>query len=166
MDELDPDDLGPDDLALIERRRAGFDEFVADAVPATEDFVRSVIQEDPESHLKDLETFLPVLAAVLRDEDLDDEAIRWLHVRIMYMLGQYLCQRFGAGWVLDEVPGSPLFARYVIDIPVSETGSYRVDPSEMAYDILSADVPRDIYAVIHPVVEHAMARLAEERQIN
>jgi hypothetical protein len=149
-------ELDEDDRALLERRRAHFEAFVADAQPATEDFVRTAIVEDPEPYLANLELFIPAFAEMIRAEDLDDDALRWLHVRTMYMLGQYLCQRFDAQWVLDEVPGSPLFGNYCIDIPVSATGSYRVDPSELTFDMLSAPVPRDVYGVLNPVLEHAM----------
>jgi hypothetical protein len=153
-------ELKEDDIARLEFQRSEFDRFVSDALPATEDLVRSVLQSrdeyDADEHLADLELFLPIFAALIRDRDLTEEDLIWLHVRAMYMLGQYLCQRFSATWVLDDVPDSPVFACFVIDIPVDAVRSYRVDPSELAFDVLDAAAPRDLFAVLEPVIEHTL----------
>ena len=75
----------------------------------------------------------------------------------MYVLGEILCRRGGGAWAVDDVPGSPAFARYVIDLPAGCGAGYRVDPARLAHEALVAPPGADP-APLGALVEAVLGR--------
>jgi len=139
------------DLEMLAQRRADLPQFQAEAVAATDTFLRTVIQGNALPYLKDLELFLPRLDELLGAETIQQQDRGWLLTNVMYFLGEYMRQRYGGRWVLDDKPGSAQFGRYVMDVPSGADGSMRVSPGDLAYRYLSAPPGRSIYPLLEPV---------------
>lgn len=150
-------DLTPEETATLDDRWKNFQAFVSLIRPAIEEFIRLVMAVDPKPYLEDFEKLLLALEQGLRDEDLsrlsDDDRL-WLQVRIGYIIGELLSQRFEAMWHICEDPQSKFFLRYVLGyFKRGVKKGLILDPIEAAGVYLETPPPRSLLAVLDSIEE-------------
>jgi hypothetical protein len=85
--------LTEDERNLIARRRDGFEQFLAERMPALSEFMASLELPEPELVLVDAESFLAPLDQWLAIQTIEADDRDWLLKRIGYYVGEYLVQQ-------------------------------------------------------------------------
>ena len=137
---------------LLEKRRAGFQAFLEERMPVLTDFVQRLALHDPALVLVDAERYLPSLDQWLKDQLVDSTDRVWLLTRLGYFIGEYLVQRHGGCWLLNEIPDSTTFGRYVVGrfVKVSNR-SAMFDPFAIADDCISCPPGRSLISLLSSV---------------
>jgi hypothetical protein len=142
-----------EDAALLDRRKAVFDDFYDDLLECLVDFVDKMGIGHAHKVLKQADLFVPYLARALEkmEVDGDDERI-WLLARVGYFLGEYFVQRYGGCWYVNDIPGSRYFARYIVG-QFSRLGhpTAMIDPFQAAEVYVDTPAPRDLEKLIAEV---------------
>lgn len=96
---------------------------------------------------------MPLVEQGLREMAVADEADRsWLTARIAYFVGEVLAQQYDGNWYVNDVPGSRLFARYVVGrFTKADNAAMMVDPFELAQAYVAAPVPRALAPLLAEV---------------
>jgi hypothetical protein len=146
------------EVELRTKRRKAFRSFVGDSKPAIMEFAEFLGVENPQTAVEQPEKFLKVLEAFLKVEDiseLEQKDREWLHLRLMYFIGQLLLYRYGGIWFLNENPEAKSFLRYVVGY--FERGSVpknlSVDPFSVVEDFLVEPPERSLLSTIKKVEE-------------
>ena len=151
-------ELTAKEVEIRTKRRKAFRSFVADIKPAIIEFAEFVGVENPQTAVEQPDKFLQVLEAFLKAEDiseLEQKDREWLHLRLMYFIGQLLLHRYGGIWFLNENPEAKSFLRYVVGY--FEKGSVpknlSVDPFSVVEDFLVKLPERSLISTIKEVEE-------------
>ena len=142
-----------EDAALLERRKAGFEEFYDSMLDSLVDFIEKMGIGQAHEVLKKAELFVPDLGRALeRMEVCDDEDRIWLLARVGFFLGEYFAQRHDGCWYVNEIPGSRYFAQYVVG-QFSRLGHPHamIDPFQASQVYVDTPVPRDLKKLIAEV---------------
>lgn len=112
--------------------------------------------------LTDAVAFAPLLATALRDQQVESADDRvWLLTRVGYYAGEYLVQRHGGCWFVNDDPASPSFARFVVGRFAALRGtSARVDPFAVAAEYVDGLPGADLVALLGDI-DTALARVAQ-----
>jgi hypothetical protein len=137
-------ELVPDEDDLRNRRRRGFDAFLADRMPVLADFAERLGLPDPPMIVAEPNRFLRSVSDFMKDQVIGDDDRVWALLRIGYFIGEILVQRLGCHWFLNEVPGSRYFLRYVVGASPSCNPAAMVDPFAVADAYLSQPPGRDL----------------------
>ncbi len=155
--------LTPDEQQALADRQAHFEAFVDEMRPcvvglaegvveAAPDLARAYRYALPDDAAADPTSFLPLLDAWLRDEDVAAAAVDdrvWLSVHLMYVVAYYLQQVHGATLRVEDNPDSPFFADYVAQLP---TGA-AIDPAIFARNLLAEPPGRGLTDALRQVVQ-------------
>jgi hypothetical protein len=138
MDETETDTLM--------QRKAGFEDFYKQLIPALVDFVQKMGINPAHEVLNHAPNYLPFLASALRDVSVASDADRtWLLPRVAYFIGEYFVQRYGGCWYVNDIEGSRYFARYVVGrFSKLLNPSTMLDPFEAAREYVDSPPPRDL----------------------
>lgn len=133
-------------MQILTQRKAGFEDFYKELIPALVDFVQRLGINPAQEVLNHAANYLPFLASALRTINVTSEADRtWLLPRVAYFIGEYFVQRYGGCWYVNDIEGSRYFARYVVGrfskLPSEST---MVDPFEAAREYVDTAPPRDL----------------------
>jgi len=155
--------LTPDEQQALTARQAHFEAFTDEMRPcvvglaegviaAAPDLARAYHYAVPDAAAADPASFLPLLDAWLRDEDVvaasvDDRV--WLSVHLMYVVAYYLQQAHGATLRVEDDPDSPFFADYVGQLPTGAT----VAPALFARNLLAEPPGRNLEDALRQVVQ-------------
>ena len=102
--------------------------------------------------------YLPALNHWLSWQIVASEDRVSLITRVGYFVGEYLQQRHGGEWFLNDIPNSRYFARYVVGrFPMTSNANAMVDPFEVAEACISAPLGRSISRVLE-IVELEIAQ--------
>lgn len=145
-------ELTEDERRKRDRRRAAFDEFLAARMPVLADFADRLGLQQPAMIVADPSAFLPAISTYLTQQAVSPEDRLWILERLGYYFGELLVQQFAGRWLIDEVPDSRYFLRYVV-------GGFRrlrnpaamIDPFEVADAYLSTPPGRDMQALLDDV---------------
>ncbi len=135
-------DLSASEQAALSARKSQFGPFYAELIPALVEFMDRLGITPAHAVLTDAPAFAPLLATVLRNQHLENAADRvWLLTRVGYYVGEYLVQRHGGCWFVNDAAKSASFARFVVGQFATLGGvSARVDPFAVAADYVD-DLP-------------------------
>ncbi len=142
-----------EDVALLEKRKAGFGEFYQALLPGLVEFVGQMGINPAHEVLKRAEQFAPLLDRALRDMAVADAQDRsWLIMRMGYFIGEVFVQKYGGCWYVNDIPGSRYFARYVVG-KFSKLGNAAsmLDPFQVAQVYADSPVPRGLEKLISEV---------------
>lgn len=137
---------------LLDRRRIGFDVFLNERMPVLTDFMRLVELPDPALVLVQADQYLPAINQWLKTQAIEPADRTWILTRIGYFIGEYLVQRLGGCWFLNEVSDSRYFGRYVVGQFVRASNpNAMVDPFTVA-DICVTEPPgRSLLSLLESV---------------
>ncbi|WP_404307688.1 hypothetical protein [Neorhodopirellula lusitana] len=141
-------DLSPQQAADLDRRRAEFAPFFADAMPVLVDFCTVLELETPHEVLNDPEPFVEPIAQWLSTQDLaaashDDRV--WLSCRVGYFIGEVFVRRYSGCWFVDDLPASNWFSHFVVG-QFPRYPNARIAPMQMAIDLI--DSSSDLHAFL------------------
>lgn len=107
--------LTPSEIEMLDRRRAGFDEFLAERMPVLAEFMQVLQFPNPALVLVEAEKYLAGLDQWVSLQVIGSEDDRiWLLTRLGYFVGEYLVQGLNGCWIFNENPESQTFGRYVV----------------------------------------------------
>lgn len=131
---------------LLDRRRAGFDDFYNELMPCLVDFVGKMGVNSAHMVLNQAAAYVPLLEVALQNMEVaDDDDHDWLTARMGYFIGEYFVQRFDGCWTVNDSPESRFFARYVVGrFEGAANLEISIDPFEMAACYVGAPVPRQL----------------------
>ncbi len=137
-------------LLLLERRRDEFDAFYNELMPCLVDFVGKMGIQPSHMVLKQAATYAPLLEVALQNMLVADSEDRdWLAARMGYFIGEYFVQKFDGCWIVNDIPGSRYFARYVVGrFQGANSLQMMLDPFEMAIEYVDTPVPRPLQTLI------------------
>jgi hypothetical protein len=151
-------DLTSAEKELIDRRRAKLDKFLDERMPVLADFVERLELPDPPMVLVESEKYLPALDQWLRDQVIEASDRGWVLTRLGYFAGEYLVQRLGGCWFLNDGPDTKYFARYVVGrFSGAANRNAMVDPFEIAAEVVDAPPGRSFMRLLRSV-EDAVRR--------
>lgn len=153
-------DLTTDEKSLLERRQAGQNRFLDERMPVLSEFMESLGQADAALVLVDAGRFLKPLDEWLSKQEIIPEIRSWITTRLGYFSGEYLCQRLGGRWFLNEDPGSKYFARYVVGkFSKASNDGVVVDPFVVAQSLVAESQGRSIAALLSRVETEILTHL-------
>ena len=137
---------------MLEKRNAGLEAFLIERMPVLTDFMERLNVGDPALVLVEAERYLPSLDKWLKDQCIDSSDRVWLLTRLGYFIGEYLVQRLGGCWLLNDVPDSKTFGRYVVGrfVKVSN-GNAMVDPFAVADECIGNPPGRSLISLLSSV---------------
>ncbi|WP_426321947.1 hypothetical protein [Pseudoduganella sp. R-43] len=141
------------DMATLEKRKAGFNEFYGELMPVLVDFVGKLGIQPAHEVLNHAAQFAPYVEQALQDMLVADEGDRaWLLTRMGYWVGEYFVQEFGGCWFVNDIPGSRYFSRYVVGkFAKAKDQAMMIDPFEIAASYVDTPPPRRLTALLAAV---------------
>lgn len=138
--------MNQEELVILEKRKAGFDEFYEGLIPTLVDFVGKLGINPAHEVLKNAVQFAPYLDRALKNIDIVDDQDRvWLLTRMGYFIGEYFVQKFSGSWFVNGISGSRYFGRYVVGQFASlGNATVMLDPFEVAQVFVERPVPRQL----------------------
>ena len=136
--------------AQLAARQANFTVFHQELAQVLVDFIGRIGIEPAAPVLKQAAQYVPLVEQALRDMAVADEADRtWLTARIAYFLGEVFVQQYDGCWYVNDAPGSPLHARYVVGkFAKPAQAAMPVDPFGLAQAYVAAPVPRGLATLL------------------
>ncbi len=150
-----------DEMTLLEKRKAGFDMFYRELVPALVDFVAKMGINPAHEVLKNAVQFAPYLDRALQGMAMANKQNElWLLTRLGYFIGEYYVQKYGGCWYLNEVQGSRYFGRYVVGKFTSlNNPALMLDPFQVSREYTEQQTPRKLEQLLTEVdTEIAMGK--------
>ena len=91
---------------------------------------------------------LPV-DAFMKEQLVESQDQAWILTRLGYLIGEYLVQKFGGCWYVNDIPDSRFFARYVVGrFARIKNQNVCVDPMAVADEYLSEPPGRSLVATL------------------
>ena len=137
---------------LLARRRAGFDEWLAERLPVLRDFAAALELPDPPLIVANPDRYLAPIDAWLRDQVIGSNDWPWAVSRLGYFAGELLVQRFAGCWLVCDAVNSRLFGRYVVGqfLRVPNPAAL-ADPIELAAACVSQPPGRSFDSMLEAV---------------
>lgn len=141
---------------VIQERRANLEQFSKESYPVIIDFAERLEHNDPSSILLDQEVmslFVGTVAEFMRAEPVDEETGLWISVRIGYLIGEYLIQKYEGHWGVNLNKNSPQYGHYVVFAlsPKNKEKAYPVDPFEAANEFVNQAPDRDLISLVDEI---------------
>jgi hypothetical protein len=148
-----------EERALLEHRRHRFEGFLEERMPVLKDFMERLQLPNPAMVLLEADRYLPPLDQWMKTQDVPAEDRVWIITRIGYFVGEWLVQRFGGYWFLNDIPDSRYFGRYVVGrfsrIKLQNPDTM-VDPFQVAADYISEPPGRSLSKILGVVEEQLL----------
>jgi len=145
-------ELSPREQAELDRRRAGFDAFLNERMPVLADFAEALELKSPQLIVADPERYLPSIDAFMMNQVVEADDRVWIVTRLGYFIGEVLVQRLGGCWLLNEIPASRYFLRYVVgQFTRIRNPNAMVDPFEVASAFVSTPPTRNLASLVAEV---------------
>ena len=97
-------ELTVDEIAVRDRCVTDFDDFYIEILDVLVDFASRLQLPDPPLILTEVERYLePIDQFISHQEVLPDDR-DWIQVRLAYFIGEFLVQRFGGCWYVNDIP--------------------------------------------------------------
>lgn len=136
----------------IANRRASFGAFLEGRMSILSEFMELLELPEPTMVLVEAENYLPALDKWLTSQAIDKSDREWLLLRLGYFVGEYLVQRLGGAWFLNETPDTRYFSRYVVGrFSRVENGNAIADPLSVAADCIDSPPGRSIARLLESV---------------
>ncbi len=151
--------LTEEENATLNRRLAGLDQFFQESVPVLTDFVQRLELPEPNMVFREADRYIAPIDEWMKDQVIHPEDRIWILTRIGYFIGEFLVQRFGGYWLVDEDPDSPYFLHYVVGrFSRSPQPHMKVSPFALADYFVSEPPGRSLLSVIHRIEEELKQR--------
>jgi hypothetical protein len=135
--------LTEEEKQTYERRKAMLDEFVSESMPVMADFAERLGLPEPTMIVNDPESYLPAIDAFMRNQVVKPDDRVWIITRLMYIVGEVLIQRLGGIWLLNDIPDSKFFLKYVVgDFSGIKRAGSQADAGAVAHRYVMSDPPR------------------------
>lgn len=153
--------MTPDELILLENRKAGFQDFYKALILTLVEFVGAMGIQPAHEVLKNAVNFAPYLDRALQNMVVANEKERaWLLFRVGQFIGEYFAQKYSGCWYVNEIASSRYFGRYVVGQFASlKSMAPMLDPFQVAQAYVDAPLPRHMEALLKEVDE-ALAQTA------
>ncbi|MFT5646592.1 MAG: hypothetical protein ACI976_001274 [Aureispira sp.] len=141
---------------IVQERRDNLENFSKESYPVIVDFAERLEHSDPSSILLNKEvmsSFLGTVAEFMRAEPVDEETSVWVSVRIGYLIGEYLIQKYEGHWGVNLNETSPQYGHYVVFAlsPKDKERAFPVDPFEAANEFVNQVPDRDLVSLIDEI---------------
>ena len=156
--------MTPEDRALLAQRQATFVDFEAERTPALIGFIETLGIEPAKHVVANAAAYLPHLTKVLRELRCDSDRERTvLSARVSEYIGEVIAQRYGGRWFVNDTPGSPTFARYVVgQFKLAPGSPVCIDPFEIGMAFARQPRPRELSLLIEAVERQLQSAIGSD----
>jgi hypothetical protein len=145
-------ELTHEESNLLEGRRRGFEELVAERVSVLTDFAGALELPCPTMILNDPDSYLPAVDEFVRNQVVYEDDRVWIVTRLGYLIGEVLVQRLDGCWMPNDIPDTRYFARAVVGSFASATNSSAMaDPFEAAIAFVAEPPGRSLSKLVAEV---------------
>ncbi len=145
-------DLTPGEQQTLADRRGRFDTFLAERMPVLAEFAEDLGAPEPLLIVAEPSAFISLVDAFMQDQVVEPEHRIWILTRLGYFFGELLVERFGGCWLINEVPESRTFLRFVVGCFARiDNASAMVDPFEVMDAYLAKGPGRDLAGLLDEV---------------
>jgi len=138
-------ELSESEQQQLEDRRSQFETFRAERMPVLTDFMDKLDLPDPALVLVEADNYLLALSAFMKSQYIDHDDHNWILTRIGYFVGEWLVQKFGGCWFLNEIPDTRYFLHYVVgEFSRLNDLNAMVDPFVVAEAFINSPCPRKL----------------------
>ena len=142
----------------IERRRTGFGQFFEELMPVLADFMERLHIPDAPMVVAEPDRFVRPVDAFMKDQVIGADERSWIVTRIGYLIGEWLVQRLGGCWFVNDVPDSLYFAHYVVgQFTRIRNQNAMVDPMAVADAYVSEPPGRSLVATLCEIENELLA---------
>lgn len=144
------------DNELIEKRKAGLDQFVTESFSVIVDFADRLGINDPHKVLTDFNCLKDFIFSTVNDfvksQIIKQNDRAWIITRIGYLLGEYFKEKYSGYWTVNENRNSKQFGHYVIFVK-SSNGSllYPIDVFSAAMEYIDQNPDRNLASLIKEI---------------
>ena len=138
--------MTPEEIARLQRSKAKLPEFLDELGPVLDDFIERLgIKSEHDLRLH-VGKYAAALGQRLENMAVSDEDDRtWLAARMIYFVGEYFVQKYGGHWFVYDIPGNPMFGRYVVgQFAHAANPDMVVDLIQFALNYVDAPPPRNL----------------------
>jgi len=126
--------------------------FIEEAHKASHWLLETIDPAQTELWMTNLELALPAIGELFEREEIPAEEQREWWLPLSAVLGDYVQQRFGGTWMVDDVPTSHSFGRPIIELHTTGREIHRFDVMARAVDFLATPAPRNLMeSVVSPI---------------
>jgi hypothetical protein len=144
--------LTPKETEELERRRARFEQFLADRMPVLAEFAELLELQNPTMIVADPDLYLPSVDMYMRRQVVLPEDRASVILVLGYLIGEVLVQRLSGGWLLNDIPDSRYFLRYVVgQFARAGNPNAMADPFEAAIIVIDEPSAGGLTAVVAEV---------------
>lgn len=143
---------GPGERETLVERQASLERMLSERMPVLADFFQRLGHTDGAMVLVEAPRFVGPLDAFLRQQVITQEDRAWILARVAYFVGEYLVQRHGGIWFVDDDAESRHFLRIVVGRFSDGTNSVaRIDPFEVAAALVDHRPPRSLAGTLEGI---------------
>ncbi len=140
------------EMADLGHRKTQFDSFLEERMSVLTDFIERLELPNSPMVLVEADIFLPAISQYMESQQIDAEDRTWILTRIGYFIGEWLVQRRGGCWFLNEVPDTRYFLRYVVGKFTGLSNQNGIiDPFSIAEMFVDSPCPRSLINVLADV---------------
>lgn len=145
--------MTPEESTLLEKRKAGFQDFYKALIPTLVEFVGVMGIQPAHEVLKNAVHFTSYLDQALQNMAVANERERaWLLLRVGQFIGEYFAQKYSGCWYVNEIEGSRYFGRYVVGQFASLKNMVpMLDPFQIAQAYVDTPIPRHLEILLKEV---------------
>ncbi len=145
-------ELSLTEQADLSRRKAQFNSFLEERMPVLTDFVERLELPNAAMVVVQADSFLPAVSHFMQAQEIAVEDRTWIVTRIGYFVGEWLVQKYGGCWYLNETPETRYFLRYVVgQFARLRNQNTMVDPFFVAETFVDTPCPRSLVNVLADV---------------
>ena len=121
-------------------------------MPVLHDFSQKLGFQNPHEILTNPELFLKPVSNWLSEQEISEEAMNWIIVRIGYFLGELFVEKHDGCWSLCEAPNSRYFGHYVVgEFSTFNNPNALFAPMEAASSLANEPKGRSLIAIVNEI---------------
>ncbi len=136
----------------IEKQKERFDSFREERMPVLHDFSQKLGFQNPHEILINPEAFLEPVSNWLADQEISEEALNWIVVRIGYFLGELFVEKHDGCWSICEAPSSRYYGHYVVgEFSTFSNPNALFAPMEAAFELAKEPKGRSLSSIVSEI---------------
>jgi len=136
----------------IEKQKERFDSFREERMPVLHDFSQKIGFQNPHEILVNPEAFLDPVSNWLSEQEVSEDTMSWIIVRIGYFLGELFVERHDGCWSVCEVPDSKYYGHYVVgEFSTFNNSNALFAPMESAFELANEPQGRSLTAIVNKI---------------
>jgi hypothetical protein len=145
-------ELTEDERQLLARRRESFEAMLAERFPALAAFAESLSLPNPPMIVADPESYRAAIDEWLARQSVGEDDRAWATARLGYYIGEWLIQKFGDYWHLNDTLDTRYFGCVIVTgFSRAANHAAQVEPFLAASEFLREPLGRSLTALLNEI---------------